>query len=129
MKKVLPHILGILALLSSTSGFAQSEMVDSRALVNQAWEASAKGEMERLQKLVEEMLHLYGDEAKLQQKQLSGFPKRGEEETYKPLNDVGTILFIEAEALMNRTKTEEAIQKFQYLIATFPSAQDRKSVV
>jgi len=123
MKKVLPHILGILALLSSTSGFAQSEMVDSRALVNQAWEASAKGEMERLQKLVEEMLHLYGDEAKLQQKQLSGFPKRGEEETYKPLNDVGTILFIEAEALMNRTKTEEAIQKFQYLIATFPSAQ------
>src|SRR5262245_36962166 len=111
MKKILPYILILLALMCPSLLSAQTAMTESQTLVNQAWEASAQGNMERLHKLVEEMLKLYGDEATMLQKSLTGFPKKGEEETYKPLNHVGTILFIEAEALMNRGQTEEAIKK------------------
>jgi len=98
-------------------------MVDSAELVRMAWEASAKGDLQGVHALAQQTLDLYGDEAKLLQKALSGFPARGDEELYKPLNDVGTVLFIEAEALMNNGRTQEALQKFQHIIENYSWAQ------
>ena len=89
------------------------EVLSSKELVRQAWEASGQRNVQRLEELVGQCVTLYGKEAKEQEKQLTGFPQRGQEEQYQALNSVATCFFIRAEALMNAGKTEEAVVKFR----------------
>ncbi|MCR4337466.1 MAG: tetratricopeptide repeat protein [Candidatus Omnitrophica bacterium] len=100
-----------------------SAQVSSEEFVRLAWEASSQGNLERLKELAEQCLKLYGEAAKAQQTQLVGFPERGKEKDYQALNDVATVLFIKAEALMNYGKTEEAIALFQQIIAEYSWSQ------
>src|SRR3990167_2053971 len=102
---------------------APAEVLSSQELVRQAWEASGQRNMERLGELIGECVALYGKEAKEQEKQLTGFPQRGQEEQYQALNSVATCFFIRAEALMNAGKTEEAVVKFQEIMDEYPWAQ------
>lgn len=102
---------------------APAEAFSSQELVRQAWEASGQRNSERVDELVKQCVALYGKEAKEQEKQLTGFPQRGQEEQYQSLNSVATCLFIRAEALMTAGKTEEAVVKFQEIIDEYPWAQ------
>jgi len=88
-----------------------------------AWAASGAGDMEKLDQIVGQALVLYGQQAGEQQAALTDFPARGKEKDYQALNDVGTIFFIKAEALMNRGRTEEAIALFAETIDKYPFAQ------
>ena len=92
-------------------------------IISQAWAASAQGKMDRLNALVNECVSRYQDEALSLQEHVTKFPGVSEKEIYKPLNNIGTCLFIQAEATMNRGKKEDAIAKFKYIIKTFPWAQ------
>ena len=51
----------------------------SEEYVKLGWEASSKNDLKLIDKLVEECRKYYGAEAKLQQEQLTDFPKRGDE--------------------------------------------------
>ncbi len=95
----------------------------SSEYVKLAWEASAQGRLNDLNQLVAECLSLYGNEATLQQELLTHFPPRGTEEQYQSLNDVATILFVQAEALMNHGKTQESIAHFINIIEKYSFAQ------
>lgn len=95
----------------------------SEDLVKKAWEASFHGDMDKLNGLVSKCVELYGAEANLQQQQLSAFPERGQEPNYQSLNDVATCLFVQAEAVMNSGKTEEAIKLFTDLKEKYKWAQ------
>ncbi len=97
--------------------------ISSKEYVRLAWEKSGQGDLEGLQKLTEECLKLYGREAREQQASLSDFPARGKEDDFAALNDVATVLFIRAEALMNYGKKDEAIKNFQEIIDKYPYAQ------
>ncbi|MDP8212886.1 MAG: glycoside hydrolase family 2 TIM barrel-domain containing protein [Candidatus Zapsychrus exili] len=99
------------------------EAMSSSEFVKLLWEASSKRDLKRVEILVSECLALYGQEAKLLEEQLEGFPTRGEEENYKSLNDVATCLFIRAEFYMNSGKGEEAVKKFQEIIVLYRWAQ------
>ncbi|MFP4473680.1 MAG: glycoside hydrolase family 2 TIM barrel-domain containing protein [Candidatus Omnitrophota bacterium] len=96
---------------------------DSAACVQQAWELSNQGKLEELNDLVEECLKYYKEAALVQQKGLEDFPTVTQRAEYQILNDVGTILFIRAEALMNYGRTEEAVKRFEEIIEQFPWAQ------
>lgn len=91
--------------------------------VRKAWELSGKNDLEALNKLVDECLRIYGEEAKQQEASLQAFPLRGTEKEYQILNDVATVLFIKAEAYMNNGKSEEAIPQFKNIIENYRWAQ------
>lgn len=95
----------------------------SEEIVGLAWEASHKGDLKRLSELVRQCLKFYGEEARAQQAQLSGFPPLGDIPKYKTLGDVGTCLFIRAEALMNNGQKEEAKIQFQEITDDYSWAQ------
>lgn len=95
----------------------------SEELVRLSWEASSQRDLKRLNELVGQCVDIYGPRAKALQAGLSGFPPRGQEEKYRELNDVGTCLFIKAEAVMNSGDTQEAIAQFERIIKEYPWAQ------
>ena len=117
------HIAAWALVVPAAFAQVQKEMVDSQELVSQAWALSAQGKLEELMAMVKQADDLYGAEAKILQKSLTGFPERTDTATYQVLNDYGTILFIEAEALMNNGRTEEAISKFQNIIENYSWSQ------
>jgi len=101
----------------------ESKKITSQELVRMAWEASSKTDLEKINNLVEQCNDLYLGEAKRLQAELTGFPNREQVARYQVLNDMGTCLFIQAEAFMNRGQKDKAIEKFQYVIKEFPLAQ------
>ncbi len=95
----------------------------SQQIVQSAWEASSKNDLNKVNDIIKQCVDLYGSDAKLQQSQLKKFPNRGEEKNYQSLNDVATCLFVRGEALMNSGKTDEAIKQFQDIIDHYQWAQ------
>ena len=100
-----------------------AEEIPYSDFVPQAWEASSQGDFERLNRIEGHVLAAYGEQALLQQAALEDFPPRGQENDYQALNDVATVMFIKAEALMNYGKTEEAIALFEKIIEKYAWAQ------
>ncbi len=97
---------------------------DSKEMVRMAWEASSQKKLERLDKIVAHALSLYDDEALAQQEKLSELPIRGEEEKYKELNNIGTLLFVQAEAIMYYFGDKDrAISMFQHILDNYTWAQ------
>jgi len=95
----------------------------SADFVRDAWEASYHGDLDKLDEIAQGILEAYGELAQMQQSGLKDFPTQGREEEYRALNDVATVFFIKAEALMNYGKTEDAIALFQDIIKKYPWAQ------
>lgn len=95
----------------------------SADLVKQAWEASSKSNLDKVNQIVDEAKKLYGEEAQKQQALLRNFPARGEESAYQELNDFATCLFIRGEILMNLNRKEEAIKQFEEIIQDYSWAQ------
>ncbi|MBF0532029.1 MAG: hypothetical protein HQL23_02910 [Candidatus Omnitrophica bacterium] len=98
-------------------------LTSSSELVTQAWEASSKRDFKRLDQLVRDGLEHYGAEADREQKILKNFPLRGEESAYAALNDVGTLLFVQAEAIMNDGRCDDASKAFLRVIKNYSWAQ------
>ncbi|MBF0522144.1 MAG: tetratricopeptide repeat protein [Candidatus Omnitrophica bacterium] len=109
--------------LAAETGIPSQNVKPSTEFVKAAWEASGHGDLSRLESIVAECLSVYGNDAKLEEEQLTAFPARGTESQYQALNDVATCLFIKAEAYMNNGQTEEAIKQFKDIIANYKFAQ------
>jgi len=96
---------------------------ETKEFVRQAWELSGQAKLEELNALVDEALSFYEEKAKALQATLSEFPATTQHEEYIILNDVGTLLFIQAEALMKYGRTEDAVAAFENLIKDYPFAR------
>ncbi|MCA9401247.1 MAG: hypothetical protein KC713_06445, partial [Candidatus Omnitrophica bacterium] len=97
--------------------------IPSNELVKKAWEASSQLKLERLNQIVQLCFDNNKEEALKQQASLKNFPIRGNEKKYQALNDVATCAFIQAEALMNTGRTDEAIKVFEDIIKTYTWAK------
>ncbi len=102
---------------------ASSARKSSKEYVRLAWEASGKNDLKKVIQLTNECVEIYGLEARQQQSGLTDFPSRGREKDYQELNDTATCLFIQAEALMNNGKGEEAKAAFSKIIDQYKYAQ------
>jgi len=119
MKRLPTQIILLLIVFSSTvyasavneplEEPAVKQVILSEKLVRLSWEASSQRDLDRLYQLVDQCVADYGVSAKILQSELGDFPDIGQEEKYQKLNDVGTCLFIKAEAVMNSGQTQEAI--------------------
>lgn len=129
------QLLFIFILCPTFSGLAAEETVEetvevvapampsSTALVSQAWEAANKKEFDKLEQIVSTAQEAYGFEAQQLHYELDDFPGRDRVNNYKILNDLATILFVQAESLMHRGEGEKAIDAFQSIIDQYPWAQ------
>ncbi len=106
-----------------TQGRGQVAGKETSELVRQAWALSAQGKLDELKQLVEEARMLYGSKAQELQAGLTDFPPTAQHAEYQILNDLATIFFVQAEALMNYGRTEEAVDAFRKLIAEYPYAR------
>lgn len=97
--------------------------VPSEELVRLSWEASHKRDLERLDQLVSQCVQEHGAKAKILQAGLTAFPTVGQKKQFQELNNVGTCLFIKAEAVMNSGDSKEAKIQFEYIIEEYPWAQ------
>jgi len=95
----------------------------SNELVALSWEASSQGNLERLDELVSQCVTMYEKKARVLQEDLTVFPTIGQKEQFSELNNVGTCLFIKAEAVMSLGKSKEAMEQFEYIIQEYPWAQ------
>ncbi|MFA5088060.1 MAG: glycoside hydrolase family 2 TIM barrel-domain containing protein [Candidatus Omnitrophota bacterium] len=110
--------------LNPTMAWArQAKQAPSDELVGKAWEASGRNDLEVLAAVVDQCVAIYGEEAREEGSQLTGFPLRGEEKNYQSLNDVATCLFIQGEAFMNNGKSEDALIVFKEITEEYKWAQ------
>ena len=111
------------------SGTAQVEIIiaegskPTKEYVQKAWELSTQGKLQELDDLVVEVLAAYETQAKALQAPLDAFPTTAQQPEYQVLNDVATVLFVQAEAMMNYGKRDEAIAAFEALIEEYPWAK------
>jgi beta-glucuronidase len=94
--------------------------ISAKEIVHLSWEASSKGNFDRVEQLLREFRQYYGEELERQKTQLTDFPARGSEDEYAVYNDFATVLFVWAEMHMNYGKTEKAIELFKSIIDEFP---------
>jgi len=92
-------------------------------LLRDAWSASSHSNYDQLDEIVRNALDQYEAQAMALHASLQGFPDRDKIEDYKVMNDVATILFVKAEALMHQGKSDEAVKAFQDLIKRYPYTQ------
>ncbi|HOD11974.1 MAG TPA: glycoside hydrolase family 2 TIM barrel-domain containing protein [Candidatus Omnitrophota bacterium] len=102
---------------------ASAQILSSQEYVRKAWEASSQNNFEEVDRLTDECVLHYNDQAKQQQASLTGFADKGTESQYQALNDVATALFIHAESLMKQGKTEDSRKLFMRIIEEFSWAQ------
>ncbi len=97
----------------------------SATLTTKAWQALADKDLEAVLAYTNRCLDLYGDKAREMQASLTEFPWESKEKIFEywALNDVGTCLFIQGEALRNAGKIEEAKKAYQKLVDEFYYAQ------
>ncbi|NLE64315.1 MAG: tetratricopeptide repeat protein [Elusimicrobia bacterium] len=132
---VMSHLtrIGFLAVLCLGVAFgslprpaiAQEDEVveDLSRLILLAWEASGRGDHAYVEEIVQHVLDRYGVAADTQAGGLQAFPARDEVQGYEVMNQVGTSLFIRAEAIMHQGRTRDAIAAFEEAIARFPFSQ------
>lgn len=111
------------ALCALNFAFAQ-EKPSSSELINKAWEAHGKRDVENTFKYTQECIDLYKGQADSLAAALRALPKSKDEiESVRALNDVATAYFIQAESYMRQNKLEEAKKTFQLIIDKYPYAQ------
>lgn len=99
--------------------------MSSSTIVQKAWAASAKKDVESVKAYVAKNLQLYGETAKKMQSELKEFPWETTEKihSYWALNDVGTSLFILGQTYRAAGMNAEAMDTFKTLVNDYGFAQ------
>ncbi len=97
----------------------------SSALTVKAWEALGKNDVESVKVYADKILELYEGKAKEMQSSLTEYPWESKDKifSYWALNDVGTSLYILAEAYKNTGKLKEAQEAYKKLAEEYFYAQ------
>lgn len=97
----------------------------SETLVQKAWQALEQEDIEAVNAYVAKCLELYGPQAKNMQVSLSDFPQGSDQEvfSYWALNDVATILFIQAKFYQDVEMIDEAKAVYNQIINEFTYGQ------
>jgi tetratricopeptide (TPR) repeat protein len=129
MKKIISMLIGILIVGSVTVElFAQEyDFGDLRSvtLTNKAWKALEENNIEAVLAYTNKCISLYGDEAKKMQASLDDYVTGSNQDIFNmwALNDVGTCVYIQAEAYRKADMLEEAKDAYKKLIEEYTYAQ------
>lgn len=113
-----------LALINSGSSLDFGDY-SSSYLTGQAWKALASKDIQTVVVYVDKIMELYQGKAKEMQSSLTEYPWESKDKifTYWALNDVGTALYVKAEALKGAGKNKEAKDAYKSLVDNYFYAQ------
>jgi len=104
--------------------YAEEGNSTSTKLIDKAWTAHGKRDIEETFKYTQQLIDLYKGEADKEQAGLKALPKSKDEiQEVATLNDVATAYFIQAESYMRQEKILKAQELFQLIIDKYPYAQ------
>jgi len=104
--------------------YAEDSNPTSAELIEKAWTAHGKRDIEETFRLTRQCIDLYAAEAQRQQASLKYMPKNADEiKAVEALNNVAVAFFIQGESYMRQGKSEEAKQVFRTIIDTYGYAQ------
>ena len=95
----------------------------SSTLTTKAWDALGQGDSDLAIKYVDKCVELYMKEAVKMQKAMKDFAPRSEAAKKWALNDVGTCLYIKAQALIKKGKKEDGVKILKELTEKLKYAQ------
>jgi len=97
----------------------------SETLATKAWGALNEGDIEGVLAYSSKCLELYAEQAKTMQSKLTDYPAGKNEDvfSYWALNDVATILFVQAEAYRKANMMEEAKEAYKKIVNEFSYGQ------
>lgn len=97
----------------------------SSTLTTKAWKALENKDLDAVMAYTNKVFDLYGKKAEEMQQGLTDYPFESNEKifSYWALNDVGTSLYIQAEALKKAGKVKEAKEVYVKLVDEFSYAQ------
>ena len=128
--KLLIAVIGICLLQSGTSYAYDYGDYKSGTLVQKAWDALEKKDYDVVRAYARKCIETYGDIAKDMQAKITDYPSGNKEEmsSYWALNDIATILFVEAESYRLEDNKSDAIQTYNKIIKdyTYGQAWDEK---
>lgn len=124
MKAVFAMMVIVCGMIT-TAGAQDFSDMKSYALTAKAWDAANSGNHELVMAYTNKCIDTYLKQAKEMQSKLTALPKGSQEEVSKlwALNDVGTCLFIQGEALMKKGDTAGAKKAFSILVNELKYAQ------
>ncbi|MDD5347206.1 MAG: glycoside hydrolase family 2 TIM barrel-domain containing protein [Candidatus Omnitrophica bacterium] len=104
--------------------YAQEASPAAAELIEKAWAAHGKRDIEETFRLTRQCIDLYAGEARRQQAGLKGMPQKADEiKSVEVLNSVAVAFFIQGESYLRQGKLDEARQAFQTIIDTYGYAQ------
>ena len=95
----------------------------SSTLTAKAWAELGKNNTDMAITYADKCIELYMQEAEKMQKSLEDFTAQEDTPKYWALNDVGTCLYIKAQALLKKGKKKEALTTFKVLTEKVKFAQ------
>ena len=126
MRKISTRIIFGFAfcLLAACALYAQEANPSATELIEKAWTAHGKRDIETTFRLTGQCIDLYAAQAQREQASLKVMPKNADEiKEVGVLNSVAVAYFIQGESYMRQGKSEEAKKAFQTIIDKYAYAQ------
>ena len=108
-----------LGMLSIQSAFSQ----EAWQLTGKAWSALGKNNFDEVERLANEAVRRWGENARKRNNGLSKLPSTKEAKGYATLNELATIVWLKGEALLKKGDREGALAAYYTVLADFNYGQ------
>ena len=119
MKTIQLYIYIFLGMLSVQSAFPQ----EAWQLTGKAWSALGKNNFDEVERLANEAVRRWGENARKRNNGLSKLPSTKEAKGYATLNELATIVWLKGEALLKKGDREGALAAYYTVLADFNYGQ------
>ena len=119
MKTIQLYIYIFLGMLSFQSAFSQ----EAWQLTGKAWSALGNNNFDEVERLANEAVRRWGENARKRNNGLSKLPSTKEAKGYATLNELATIVWLKGEALLKKGDREGALAAYYTVLADFNYGQ------
>jgi len=111
-------------LIGTSIWFATSLFADEAwQVTGKAWEALAKNDFNTVERLANESVRKWGEQARKRNNELFRLPSAKEAKKYNTLNELATIVWLKGEALLKKGDRDGALAAYYTVIADYEFGQ------
>ena len=111
-------------LIGTSIWFATSLFADEAwQVTGKAWEALAKNDFNTVERLANESVRKWGEQARKRNNELLRLPSAKEAKKYNTLNEIATIVWLKGEALLKKGDRDGALAAYYTIIADYEFGQ------
>jgi len=111
-------------LIGTSIWFTTSVFADEAwQVTSKAWEALAKNDFNTVERLANESVRKWGEQARKRNNELFRLPSAKEAKKYNTLNELATIVWLKGEALLKKGDRDGALAAYYTVIADYEFGQ------